>query len=1287
MVYRYVAAFSIIIFLSHLITGCTKSTSDTREREVQNHPTVSMHYEVDPDLPAPTDLVVSEEGGAILLRWRDQSTTEDGFAIFRKSSSGEYSEIAVVGGDSSSYLDRSILQRNETYFYLVRAVHGGTASEASNEVNLTIFQLPVDAPQNPRDLAASVLSSSQIKLTWIDESQNESGFKMERSSDGGSTFIEIEANLSDNVTEFFDTGLLPNTSYSYRIRSYIQSQNGPVFSGYSATVQATTESEIVVPALPSDLVVTAPAYNEVRLTWVDNSSNEDGFIIERAIGNGSFVEIASGIAPNTTSYVDLGLAQSTDYSYRIRAFAGPMNRRVYSDYAISQAVQTPADPGQLAVPQNITTEQSGRNITINFVYNGGQPDGFKIYRKVGDDPRVQIGSNLGVDVRSYIDENVLEDVGIQYTVSVFRNYPAEELFSQPILIVIRTAPRAPTGFQAIAISHKQIDLSWQDNATNEAGYRISRSEDNLTFVDLPEAVFLSPNSTSFSDRNLIASKRYFYRVLAINNIGESAYASAEATTQPLPPPPAAPILTGGVVFQNDQGRISLNWEAQNASSFKVYRKNSDSDYSEVASTSGDVRSYMDGSAVEEAAYSYKISASNDGGSTDSNEISAVILRAPRNLTVSVLSTSEVALSWEDSSAFNDGIIVERSNDSGLSYAPIITLNNPTAASYVNSSLSSNTTYYYRVRGFRGANNFSLYSSIQSATTLPDKPSIPTGVISVASSDFQIGISWNHDGLNVTGFKIFRTNVQTLETVNTSIAGSQIRFYLDSGLAERTTYSYYIIAHGLGGESNGSTVVQATTLDASHPGAPSSLTAIATEYNRIRLTWQDNSTNENGFEVWRKTASSTIYNRIQIIESPNTTSFIDTYSLTEHTTYDYQVRARNNGGFTFYSDPARVTTLYIKPLTPSALTAVAQSQTSIALSWNDNSSNENKMEIYRSSDGGSTFTLVVTLGANVERYTDTDLQALRTYHYKVVAKRFDRASESSNLAFATTLPNPPTAPANLVAVATHTRSIHLSWSDNSNNETGFEIFRKVGTGSFALIFTAPANTIVYDDTYNLYGNNRYEYKVRAAINSVKSSDSNSAAVQTLSAPSSLVAALPALITGLSHKQINLSWADNSSTEVGFKIERSTDNITFVLVGTVGLNIRSFQDTENVLSAQKYYYRVKAHNGSGHSSYSLIVSQTTNPTPPGSAGDLRIVQVSSNAATLQWVDNSTNENDFKIERSLDCVNYTEIAQVGLNVTSYSDTSLIPNTRYCYRVRAHSNNGGDGAYSNIASTKTQP
>jgi Bacterial Ig domain/Pel9A-like, right handed beta helix region/Fibronectin type III domain len=92
----------------------------------------------------------------------------------------------------------------------------------------------------------------------------------------------------------------------------------------------------------------------------------------------------------------------------------------------------------------------------------------------------------------------------------------------------------------------------------------------------------------------------------------------------------------------------------------------------------------------------------------------------------------------------------------------------------------------------------------------------------------------------------------------------------------------------------------------------------------------------------------------------------------------------------------------------------------------------------------------------------------------------------------------------------------------------------------------------------------------------------------------------------------------------------------------------------------------------------------PSPPAAPSSLSATAVSSSQINLAWTDNANNETGFKIERSTDGVNFSQIATVGANVTTFSDPGRSASTTYWYRVRAN-NGGGDSAYSNTANATT--
>ncbi|HTY88272.1 MAG TPA: rhamnogalacturonan lyase B N-terminal domain-containing protein [Candidatus Acidoferrum sp.] len=96
--------------------------------------------------------------------------------------------------------------------------------------------------------------------------------------------------------------------------------------------------------------------------------------------------------------------------------------------------------------------------------------------------------------------------------------------------------------------------------------------------------------------------------------------------------------------------------------------------------------------------------------------------------------------------------------------------------------------------------------------------------------------------------------------------------------------------------------------------------------------------------------------------------------------------------------------------------------------------------------------------------------------------------------------------------------------------------------------------------------------------------------------------------------------------------------------------------------------------------------TGPAAPAAPGDLTVSALFGGQLELAWTDNSANEVNFLIERSLDNATFSLVAAVTADVTNLTDTGLLPGTTYYYRVRA-GNAGGDSAYSATASNTTLP
>ena len=210
-------------------------------------------------------------------------------------------------------------------------------------------------------------------------------------------------------------------------------------------------------------------------------------------------------------------------------------------------------------------------------------------------------------------------------------------------------------------------------------------------------------------------------------------------------------------------------------------------------------------------------------------------------------------------------------------------------------------------------------------------------------------------------------------------------------------------------------------------------------------------------------------------------------------------------------------------------------------------------------------------------------------------------------------------------------------------------------------------------------------VRATNAGGASANSNQASATTLvaapAAPSGLTA------TAASSSQINLAWTDNSGNETNFVVARSTTTGgPYTDIATLGANVTSFSNT-GLAANTTYHYVVRTTNAGGASANSNQASATTLPNAPAAPGSLAATAASSSQINLTWTDNASNETNHVVARATTSGGpYTDIATLGANVTSFSNTGLAANTTYHYVVRA-TNAGGASANSNQASALTWP
>ncbi|PIT92054.1 MAG: hypothetical protein COU08_04340 [Candidatus Harrisonbacteria bacterium CG10_big_fil_rev_8_21_14_0_10_42_17] len=351
--------------------------------------------------------------------------------------------------------------------------------------------------------------------------------------------------------------------------------------------------------------------------------------------------------------------------------------------------------------------------------------------------------------------------------------------------------------------------------------------------------------------------------------------------------------------------------------------------------------------------------------------------APTNLVATAVSSSQINLTWTDTASNETGFTIQRKTT--VSFATIDTVG-ANVTSYNNTGLSDNTTYTYRVRAYNGNGN-SSWSNTDSATTLPIGDITPPADITnlgtfnvlpteasfswtTPGDDGTTGLASSYDVRYMIDDPITEANFGTaIQATNipAPLPPGNVQTMTVTGLAQDTTYLFAMkTADEVPNTSGISNTIQLRTplgLGGALPSAPTLAVAATISDTAIDVRWQDNSTDEDNFEIERKTlggsyATVCLSSCFGDANEGDVHQFSDT-GLLPSTTYFYRIRAIKNGvGSSPYTAPARTSTKKGASAPPNgpkvlSITPILQPPTvGLNINWTDNSSSETGFYLYR-----------------------------------------------------------------------------------------------------------------------------------------------------------------------------------------------------------------------------------------------------------------------------------------------------------------------------------------------------
>ncbi|MCF7890706.1 fibronectin type III domain-containing protein [Candidatus Bipolaricaulota bacterium] len=502
------------------------------------------------------DLIYTEKNLGAIPRSKDRWT----WVWDQRNAAGEL----VGAGRAYARVTFSCCKNYRVYFRISQSGGGEISVSEEPEQEAT-----VQAPQRPGNFDYRIFSPAEVELTWEDTSEDEDGFRVYRNGNR-------IASLGPNSDSYTDTDVEAGESYNYRVASY--NEAGESSTSQSLTVQFPTE----VPASPGGLSSSVMSPTKIRLSWEDNSDNEDGFRIYR---NGN--EVAT-VGANVTEFTDTGLQGNMKYTYRVSSYNEGGESGLSNGLSVSTPVQVSKMPGSLSSEILSPTE-----IRLTWVDNSDNENGFRVYR---NGKRI---ADLSPNTTEYVDTGLRENTSYTYRVSSY-NQAGESSFSTSLDVTTPVGiPSTPGSLRTKTLSPSRIKLNWEDNSDNEKGFRIYRDGSRISTV--------GPNVTSFVHKGLQGETRYCYEVVAYNSSGESESTNRNCamTQKSIPKLPqnlnARPLSTSEI-------RLTWNDTSDNEDGFRIYRNGV-----EIVTLAPNTTSYTDTGLDPGSSYSYEVSAYNSSG--------------------------------------------------------------------------------------------------------------------------------------------------------------------------------------------------------------------------------------------------------------------------------------------------------------------------------------------------------------------------------------------------------------------------------------------------------------------------------------------------------------------------------------------------------------------------------------------------------------------------------------------------------------------------------------------------
>jgi autotransporter-associated beta strand protein len=897
-------------------------------------------YSVEP----PRNLTAISSNSLVALAWNAATETNLlGYHVYRSDSAdAPFTRLTATPQSPTSYTDHTVTS-GVSYTYLVRTlkretVPGGSFDNlsAGTPLTLTASSSGTASPRNPGSLSVVPYASTHAVLSWVDTSDNETGFLVERKVNSGGSFSSI-GSVAANVTNFTDMGVFASGNvYYYRVIATGAAANS-LPSSVASFDAASGFFDLPITRLKTYKMAGSVSINvnriggsngiaSVNFTTVDTSAYAgphyvatngtltwaDGETAAKTIT----VPIINNAAPQAARQFKVVLSSpSNGTALTVNSFAAILieDPTASLDPLWSQTIINGITDNSPAVTVSnaiCSVTIGGAGVSASSNYEAGQ---FVYRSRVGD----------GI-LTAYFPAGIPSDSNARYALMI-RSSTANNAIMAAAVTSSSASHGTKLAYRSTAGSYYATTLPSAANALVLARWlRLTRT--GATFVaetssDGTYWTTVASATISSMPSSALWGIFHYSSDWSVTGLGNYHLAIAESVSLSDLPPPLPPSNLTAVATSPHQ--VSLKWTTvAQAEGYHIERCHEYGGFTQIVTVvSGSLatQTWNDVTVSVDSGYAYRVSAYNSSGTSDYSP--TVYVTTPLNDIVTLITT--------EGANGADATVQLNLADTPLGTATDLTLASydpetwdmltNAAKAYIKFDLSGLSTLtkarlklaFVRSDDYDFWNYYSLYFYLLGPT---------------ANNWDEESITWNNAPQNEKDGFGFYNPLYSLGDIfenQLPLEGQEVFFDLDAVTLfdNRATNNLVTIAMTQYGgaimhwASKEHLAFSAPTLEASvaspFPLRPSFLTAEVESGWTVTLRWQDCSANETGFELERRTNGGE-FETLPVLAS-NTVHYIDATTL-PNTTYEYRLRSLNG------SEPSSWTIL-VSVTTPDPFFAV------------------------------------------------------------------------------------------------------------------------------------------------------------------------------------------------------------------------------------------------------------------------------------------------------------------------------------------------------------------------------